>query len=329
MVERAPYGGLIPLLHHGGHDARHATADGSYLPRPMVTVRSLVDRYVKERHDKGEVTRATARQLRSRLEAFAETVPADPSRVYRRHVDRWLATPGLSAHYRRARLSAVRGFCKWCVLNGHMRKDPTLGVQFAKLPPLLPRALNSEQAEALARIAHGHPRLSLVVSLMLNEGLRRAEVAAIQIGDIDRRAKILAVRGKGGGGEVTARLPITEETYGLLVRYLPTVPHASGPLLRSYLNPDKGISPQRVGEIVMLAMRTAGVKEYNGDGRSAHALRHTAAQDLVDAGVDMRAVQRVLRHASIRNTELYVRGEVKGLRAVMDGRRYFTESERS
>lgn len=73
----------------------------------------------------------------------------------------------------------------------------------------------------------------------------------------------------------------------------------------------------------MHAMRDSGVKEYNGDGRSAHALRHTCAQDLVDGGADIRVVQRVLRHSSIRNTELYVRGEVKGLRPVMEGRRYF------
>lgn len=293
-----------------------------YVPR-VTTLGALTDRYIDERIAKGEITRATAQQMRARLGAFAAHVPSDPSRLNRKQIDRWLATPGLSAHYRRSRLSTVRGFCQWCVLNKHMRRDPTLGVKFPKLPPLLPRALTPEQSERVAAISADDPRTALAVSLMLNEGLRRAEVAAIQIGDIDRRARVLAVRGKGGGGEVTARLPITEETYRLLSRYLPFVPHASGPLLRSRLNPDKGLSPARVGELVMFAMRACGVKEYPGDGRSGHALRHTCAQDLVDNGADIRVVQRVLRHASIRNTQLYVRGEVKGLREVMEGRRYF------
>lgn len=289
----------------------------------MPTLSLLTSRYVTERRNKGEITRGTAQQLRSRLGHFAAHTPEDPLKINRKHVDRWLATPGLSAHYRRARLSALRGFCEWCVLNGHMRKDPTLGVRFAKLPPLLPRALTGEQAQQVASVARGDTRVALMVSLMLNEGLRRGEVAAIQLGDIDRRERTLAVRGKGGRGGVTARLPITGETWTLIARYLPTVPHASGPLLRSVRYPAAGISAEWVGELVMRAMRDAGVKEYNGDGRSGHALRHTCAQDLVDNGADIRKVQRVLRHSSIRNTELYVRGEVKGLREVMDGRRYF------
>lgn len=296
---------------------------GVYRPAPMNTLSALTDRYVAERLAKGEVSRATARQMRARLFTFAAHTPSDPSRLNRRHIDRWLATPGLSAHYRRARLSTIRGFCQWCVLNRHLRRDPTLGVKFAKLPPLLPRALTAEQSELVAAEASHDPRTALMVSLMLNEALRRAEVAAIQLGDLDRRGRLLAVRGKGGGGEVTARLPITDETFRLLDRYLPAVPFSSGPLFRSRLNPDKGLSPARVGEIVMFAMRDCGVKRYNGDGRSAHSLRHTCAQDLVDRGTDIRKVQKVLRHSSIRNTELYVRGEVKGLREVMAGRRYF------
>lgn len=300
-----------------------AAAGRAYLPRHMTTLSELTDRYVAERLNKGEVGRGTARQMRARLGAFAAHTPVPPEKLTRRHIDRWLATPGLSAHYRRGRLSTLRGFCQWAVINRHLRQDPTLGVKFVKLPPLLPRALTFEQTALLADVAAGDDRTALMVSLMLNEGLRRAEVAAIQIGDIDRRARVLAVRGKGGGGGVTSRLPFSEETMRFLARYLPTVPHASGPLLRSRLNPDKGLSPSRVGELVMLAMRESGVKEYNGDGRSAHALRHTCAQDLVDAGTDIRKVQRVLRHASISNTQLYLRGEVKGLRSVIDGRCYF------
>lgn len=301
----------------------HAYAEDAYRSALMHTLSGLTYRYVTEREHKGEVTAATARQMRSRLYAFAIHTPVTPDKLTRRHIDRWLSAPGLSPHYRRARLSTLRGFCQWAVLNKHLRSDPTLGVQFAKLPPLLPRALNGEQARAVAGTSRADRRTALMVSLMLNEGLRRAEVAAVQLGDLDRRAELLAVRGKGGRGGVTARLPLSTETMRLLVAYLPSVCHSSGPLFRSRINPDNGISPARVGELVMQTMRDAGVKQYNGDGRSAHALRHTAAQDLVDAGVDMRTVQRVLRHASIRNTELYVRGEVRGLRRAMDGRRYF------
>lgn len=285
---------------------------------------SLVVRYVRRRRARGELTAATAEQYTSRLLSFARSIDVEPAKVTRRHVERWLARPGLSPHYRRALLSAVRGFCQWCVLEGHMHRDPTLGIPMTKLPPLLPRAVATEEAEELVTtaIANRDPRVRLCCVLMLQLGLRRGEVARIQLGDIDRRKLTIGVRGKGGQGGVTRRLPLTEEAWRAIVAYLPTVQASSGPLLRSTRNPSVGISPSWVGELVARAMLEAGVKQYSGDGRSAHALRHTCAQDLVDLGVDIRVVQRVLGHASIRNTEIYTQGAVRGLREAMEGRRY-------
>jgi site-specific recombinase XerD len=122
-------------------------------------------------------------------------------------------------------------------------------------------------------------------------------------------------------------LPLSAQTRAAMVAYLNAeVIGGGGPLIRSRVRPESGVSPATVGELVKGVMVEAGVKEYVGDGRSAHALRHTCAQDLVDAGADIRKVQRVLRHASIRNTEVYLRGEVKGIREVMAGRTYGGES---
>lgn len=288
----------------------------------QTTLKSLALRYVRERVARGEITKETAEQYTSRLLTFAAFAPTDPAKVTRRHVQRWLERPGLSQHYRRARLTVLRGFFRWCVLYGHLRRDPTLGEKLPPLPPLLPRHLGEDEMAELMDVVAGDPRTRLAVLLMVQEMLRRGEVARIQLGDIDRRQRVLSVRGKGGRGHVTRREPITEETWAALVTYLPIVGASSGPLFRSERWPDRGISGAWIGELVTRAMREAGVKHYSFDGRSPHALRHTGAQDLVDAGRDIRKVQKALGHASIRSTEWYTRGSVGDLREVLEGRTY-------
>lgn len=287
----------------------------------MAALTTLASRYVRGRLARGEIGKDTARQLESRLRSFTDSVDVEPAKITRRHIERWMERPGLSGHYRRARLSALRGFIRWCVIEGHMPKDPTAGIPLPSLPPLLPRSLTLDEARAITAAAT-EPRVRLAVLLMLQEALRRIEVARLQRGDIDFREHTISVRGKGGQGQVTARLPVSEETWHALTAYLATSPGTTGPLLRSVRNPDVGISAAWVGELVARAMTEANVKQRPWDGRSGHSCRHTAAQDLIDRGVDIRVVQRVLRHASIRSTEWYVRGEVNGLRGAMAGRQY-------
>lgn len=281
----------------------------------------LVLKYVSKRTARGEFTKDTAEKIRSRLLDFAKSTDIPPARITRRQVERWLERPGLSDHYRRARLSALRGFCQWCVLNGHMRKDPTLGIPLPPLPPRLPRSLPHTEAVATVTCASADKRTELMCLLIFQEALRRGEVARIQVGDIDCRKQTISVRGKGGRGHQTRVVPVSDETWRALCDYLPAVP-STGPLFRSRVNPDKGLSPARVGELVTEAMVDAGVKRYAGDGRTPHAGRHTAAQELADAGVDMRVIQRFLGHASIKNTEIYTAGDVSGIREHVGGRTY-------
>lgn len=288
---------------------------------PSPTLEQLALRYVRDRRARGELGRGTARQYESRLLDFA-TINIAATDVTRRHVDRWLERPGLRPHYRRSRLSTLRGFCKWCVLNGHMTKDPTLGVPLAPLPDLLPRNLASDESSALMDVARLDPRIRLAALFMLQEGLRRKEVAEIRIEDIDRARREVGVRGKGGHGGITRREPISHETWAALVAYLPIVAASSGPLLRSTRYPERGISPAWLGELVTRVMYEAGAKHYPKDGRSPHALRHTAAQDMIDMDVPMEVVQRVLGHKSIANTQLYVRASARGLRERMGTRTY-------
>lgn len=292
----------------------------------MTDLQRLTLVYVKERLDRGELNKRSAEVTRCKLRDFALEADTQPSKVNRRHVERWMARPGISPAYRRARLSALRGFCQWCVINGHMRKDPTLGLKAPPLPAYLPRSLPVPQVSQI--VAHApDARARVVLLLMAQEGLRRAEVAAVQLGDVDLCNLTLQVRGKGGRGRITAAVPLSPETAQAIETYLLEVGNFAGPLIRSKVHPDRGITPHSLGELVSRWMADAGVKQAPGDGRSGHALRHSCANHMMDLGATTEQVKAALRHASIRSTEVYVRGRVEPLRDAMAGRSYAPSTE--
>lgn len=287
----------------------------------MTDLQRLVLRYVAERQARGEIVPRTAEILRSRLWDFTSNIEARPANVNRRHIETWMTRPGLSPAYRRARLSTVRVFCKWCVVNGHMRRDPTLGVDAPPIPAYLPRALSSPEVSQVLGVLPD-ARARVIVLLSVQEGLRRKEVAEAQLGDVDLHNRTMLVRGKGGRGRTTRSVPLSDQTCAAIAAYLAGEGHRAGPLVRNRVRPDCGLTPHTVGELVSAWMAESGVKAAPGDGRSMHALRHSTAHHMMDQGATTEEVQQALGHASIRTTQQYTRGRVEDLRAAMAGRAY-------
>lgn len=261
--------------------------------------------------------------MRSRLADFAETAPASPKALRRHHVERWMARPNLRPQYRRSRLSTLRGFTKWLVAEGHMTKDPCVMVPMPKVPPQLPKRLTDDEASALVACTSGDLRLRLVVLLMLQEGLRRMEVAGLDVDDIDFAERSMVIRGKGGQGCETDELPITAETWTALTNYLAEAGHTHGPLVRNKVRAHGRMAPHSISDLVREAMVAAGIKGPGDRLRTPHSCRHTCAHGVLKTtGGNIRAAQKVLRHASVRSTEVYARGYVDDLRPMMEGRRY-------
>lgn len=286
-----------------------------------MTLTVLAGRYVDQRLAAGQINGRSAQQLRSRLRSFCAQAPADPARLTRRHVERWLDRPDLAASYRRGRLSALRGFCQWLTVHRHVRRDPTVGVPAPKVAEPIPRRLHDDEVRAVVREAAADHRSLLVVLLMLQEGLRRAEVAALDVEDVDWSACTVEVRGKGHQGQVSAVLPVSDETMRAMRRHLAAVGHRHGPLVRNRVRRDGRLAPSTVSDVVRRVMRQAGVDR---PGAVPHSLRTTMGVHLLDRTRDLHAVRQAMRHVSVRTTEQYLRGSVAPLRDVMGGRCYWT-----
>ena len=163
------------------------------------TVGDLVEPYLRGRLRAGEIVKLTARNDRCALRQFAEACGERlVATVGRGEGRRWLESlDGLAPATRRRRLSAVRGFCAWLLLEGRLQRNPLDGIRSPRQPRLVPRAMPLADVERLIRYCPD-ARALLVVVWMVQLGLRCREIAAVQLGDIDRVGGFVRITGKGG-----------------------------------------------------------------------------------------------------------------------------------
>ena len=270
--------------------------------------------YVDERKRRKELSRTSVTTFRHALNTFVRSAGWDlqAKRLKATHIEAWLERGNHSPSTLRNQLSIVKMFCAWLVRKGHLKVDPSLEVKAPRQPRYLPRGLEHPKVtETFAKAPDA--RAVLILSLMAEEGLRCCEVAELQIGDVDPDQRALVIRGKGGHERC---LPITAATWSAMQSYRSEYPAKAGPLIRSYSRPGRGIGARHISMLVSEWLHSAGVNT------TAHALRHTAAQDMLRAGAHVRDVQAVLGHQSLATTQKYLPLVVNNLREAMEGRDY-------
>lgn len=282
-----------------------------------------VARYVVERTAGRELNGRTPYNVRATLSLFVRHLddPAvgDVSAV---DVESWKASmPGCQASTVASRLGTLRSFARWVRASG-LGDDFCAGVKSPRRPRGVVRSLLADDVAQLLAVAPD-ARARLIVLLMVQEGLRRAEVASLEVADLDLMAHAMVVTGKGGHQRI---LWLTEQVAGAVREYLAVDGVRAGPLIRSRVNPHLGVSPDRIGTLLREWLNAAGVKSRPRDGVSAHALRHTMATDMVEAGVPLPTVQAALGHASLATTGIYTRARASALKA-MEGRWYGRDAE--
>lgn len=219
-------------------------------PKTFVTTRRQIDAYLRIKRSTGAISRHTESEFGYILSAFADHCPDDPAKITRRTVIRWMrTTEHLSANTRRQYHNRVRGFTSWLLRRGVIRKDPFEEITGPRVPRAMHRALSVGQAKALLAACET-ARETVVVILGLHLGLRRCEMAGLEVGDVDLAARTIFVRhGKGGHERV---LPLSVEACWVIGDYMVGAGTGtalrSGPLLRSLKNPGAGLTPATIGE---------------------------------------------------------------------------------
>lgn len=288
----------------------------------MHTMGKLTDLYIRGRVERHEIMRTTIKSYRDALRYLCRSVGRQTlvRDVTRHDLDVFIAEQAshIATSTLRGRLTVVRLFFAWATLDGHISKNPCIGVRLPKKPRSVPRGLPDE---AIARVlaATKDERESLMVSLMVREGLRSIEVSRLEMADVDRASMTLRLVGKALHERI---VPLTSQTARRLDAYFDAERgRRSGRLIqsrnRSVWNPEDGIQSRTIFVQVSRAMKRAGVAE------SAHALRHSAAYGLLDAGARVQDVQEFLGHVSLVTTQIYMpRSRVEELRPFVGQKDY-------
>lgn len=177
----------------------------------------------------------------------------------------------------------------------------------------LPRALDSEQVAALLgscdRCTVAGIRDLAILTMLVRLGLRRGEVSALTLDDIDWRAGELIVRGKGGRVE---RLPLPDDVGEAIAVYLRDgrPPGFAGREVFVRIKaPRAPLTAGGVTQVVGSASKRAGIGEV-----TAHRLRHTAATELLRQGAGLQEIGELLRHRSVLTTAIYAKVDRDRLR---------------
>jgi integrase/recombinase XerD len=225
------------------------------------------------------------------------------------------------------KLSCLRGFYKWLLLDKRIHLDPTVNVESPKAWKVLPKSLaEAEVSEMLERaaLAVSHPKARAtalrdraILELLYAGGLRVSEVTGLSTGDLMLDAGRVQVRGKGDKERI---VPLGRSAIEALEEYLRegrphlarissrrksrgTLPEAAGLFLSLRGMP---LARQWIWHMVKAADKAA----------SPHKLRHSCATHMVEHGADLRSVQILLGHADISTTQVYTHLALGRLKAV-------------
>ncbi|UCD34867.1 MAG: site-specific tyrosine recombinase XerD [Nitrospiraceae bacterium] len=202
-------------------------------------------------------------------------------------------------------IAAVRGLCRFMLLEGLISEDPVENLSAPKGWKRIPRVLGTEDVATLLSIPEGGG-LSLrdraILEIMYSSGLRASEVVSIKTGDINFEAGFITVTGKGSRQRV---VPVHEAALCTIKKYSEEsrpalLKHRTSP----YLFLAKGGKPMTRQRLWQL------IKKYSrvlSGGVSPHTLRHCFASHLLDGGADLRALQKMLGHRDISTTQIYTK----------------------
>lgn len=243
------------------------------------------------------------------------------SRIGQSDMRAWMASErgaGVSARSLARRLSAVKSYFRWLAEREGIDATAVLSARAPRFQKPLPRPLSPDAARAvLDRTELQSPstwvglRDTAVVTLLYGCGLRISEALALTGAD-HPMSDVLRIRGKGGKERIVPVLPVARDAVSAYVQVCPHVIAADGPL---FLGVRGGaLNPRAIQKTVAQTRMQLGLPA----SATPHAMRHSFATHLLEAGGDLRTIQELLGHASLSTTQAYTAVDTAHLMAVYE-----------
>jgi integrase/recombinase XerC len=214
-------------------------------------------------------------------------------------------------------LSAVRSFYRFLIREGLTENNPALAVQAPKTEKRLPSTLDVDQMKSLLEHTSQDTFIACrdraIMELFYSSGLRLAELAALNLRDIDFADSLVYVTGKGNKSRV---IPIGNQAISSLKNWLTKRDELGFIEQTAIFITQQG---RRLGvRSIQKRLSYWGKKQGISDQVHPHRLRHAFASHMLEASGDLRAVQELLGHADISTTQIYTHVDFQHLAKVYD-----------
>ena len=284
---------------------------------------SLIGQFLSYLESEKRFSPHTLDAYRRDLNFFAEEFPVDTDsgwqKISPQQVRACIARAhrqGLGGSSLQRRLSALRRFYAYLGRKHGITDNPAVGISAPKKPRPLPKALDTEQAGRLMTGSSEDPlqlRDVAMLELTYSSGLRLAELASLDLRDLDLESGTLRVTGKGSK---TRELPVGRYAIEAIQRWL---------TVRSEIDKtgEQALFLSRQGRrISHRSIQQRFKQRASRQGLDVplhpHMLRHSFASHMLESSADLRAVQELLGHADISTTQIYTHLDFQHLAKVYD-----------
>lgn len=275
--------------------------------RPPAAWASIIDDYLVTLIAAGQ-SRQSVELRRNQLTMFAREIGGSPAEVSGEKLVEWLGRrTGWAAETRRSQRAALRSFFLWAYRT--KRIPVHIADDLPKVRSHIGPARPAPDTAWQAALAAATPRVTLMMRLAAEAGLRRAEIAQVHTRDLVEGVggSSLLVHGKGSRKRV---VPITESLAATI--RAGAAGHTPGMPSNSWLFPNGTgghLEPKWVGHMVSRALP---------DKWTTHTLRHRFASRAYRGTRNLRAVQTLLGHTSVATTQRYTAVDDDEIRAAME-----------
>jgi integrase/recombinase XerD len=226
---------------------------------------------------------------------------------------------GVESRSAARKLSCLRGFYRWLLLDKRIRHDPTVNLESPSTWKVLPKSLAESEVDSMmerAAVAANHPQAGAtdlrdraILELLYAGGLRVSELTNLRVQDLSLDEGRIRLRGKGDKERV---VPLGGPAIQAIEAYLTNGRpsrscHTHAPKESWLFLSERGrqLSRQWIWRLVKASDSSA----------SPHKLRHSCATHMVEHGADLRSVQILLGHADIATTQVYTHVALGHLKA--------------
>ena len=282
-------------------------------------MKDYIEAFIRHLEIERGVSAHTVRAYRKDLEEFSEHVNAEPVKIEMLDVRGFIAEQigkGLNKITVGRRLSSIRSFFNFLYREGHIKTNPAKLVSNPRVPKLLPRFLSVDEVFSLIEKPEGigflPARDRAILELLYSSGLRVAELAGLNVDDINIKESLIKIKGKGKKERI---VPVGSKAIDALKSYSIERILLKGKDSALFLNRmGTRLTDRGVRRIVVKYAKALSIQGRIGP----HTLRHSFASHLLQGGADLRVIQELLGHSSLSTTQKYTHLDITHLMDIYD-----------